>query len=139
MHCKAKRQKELSGVKNIYKLGGIPGLPFVMTDIDAMKLVNMHLADPFTRAWMQLYIYMLKFNKKLIDTFPLTHKKEFTSIQDYEDVYYYFLEKMKSNPQVRTVAYHHKYSLDKGFLSSTVRKIHRSRLLYGELCTEPAP
>ena len=68
-----------------------------------MQLVNMQLSDPFTQTWMKLYIYMLKKNLALIKTFLQTHKKEFTSIAEYQAVCNDFLEKQHDNPMVSAV------------------------------------
>ena len=105
-YCRAVRSKTLNATKNIYKLGHVKlenmkqPLPFPVTDIPARYLVGLHYKDPFTRQWMALYVDMLRKNLQRILKFPATQRKEFTEIGQYEDVYYEFLNAMKTDPVV---------------------------------------
>ncbi|XP_031553186.1 arachidonate 5-lipoxygenase-like [Actinia tenebrosa] len=99
-HCKTKRVDDLKKVQQIYKLGEKEGFPFALSDIDAMTLFNLYRNDSFTKTWMKMYIHMLQKNRKLIESFPLTHKKEFNSIKDYEEVYHFFINQMKNTSKL---------------------------------------
>ena len=100
VHCHESRGKDLEKHRGIYKLGHFKNLPFPMSDINAYKLINLTLADPFTQTWMKLYGYMLKKNLALIQNFPKTNKKEFTKISDYEAVYHFFIKQQQNEAMV---------------------------------------
>ncbi|EDO42294.1 predicted protein [Nematostella vectensis] len=100
-HCRIKRAQGLTARQGLYKLGSLAGLPFALGDMEAMKLVNISLADPFTNRWMSLYIHMLRKNLKLMTEFVKTERKEFTTYKEYEDVYYYFLKQIQEPMQLR--------------------------------------
>ena len=102
-HCRAERTEDLAKMKSTYKLGHVKKLPFPLLMIEPMQLVSIYYSDPFTKPWMELYIYMLRKNLALIQEFPKTNAKEFTSFADYKKLVEFFIAQQQNNPQVGPV------------------------------------
>lgn len=77
-------------------------LPFPLSAINLSLLINLTLADPFSKPWFMLYTYMLRLNRKLINTYPKMNMK-FSKISDYEQVYHFFMKQQQENPTVQNV------------------------------------
>ena len=80
-------------------------LPFPLSAINLSLLINLTLADPFSKPWFMLYTYMLKLNRELIKTYPKINMKTFSKISDYEQVYHFFMKQQQKNPAVHKILF----------------------------------
>ena len=80
-------------------------LPFPLSAINLSLLINLTLADPFSKPWLMLYTYMLKLNRELIKTYPKINMKKFSKISDYEQVYHFFMKQQQKNPAVHKILF----------------------------------
>ncbi|XP_067016448.1 polyunsaturated fatty acid 5-lipoxygenase-like isoform X2 [Acropora muricata] len=101
-HCQESRNKDLQEKRAVYKLGHEMNLPFPLSAINLSLLINLTLADPFSKPWLMLYSYMLKLNRELIKTYPKINMKKFSKISDYEQVYHFFMKQQQENPTLRS-------------------------------------